>query len=50
MFLFYILIIAIIVIIFFIKDDRRKEHLLITKVKENVLAKTEDLSKYLLLH
>ena len=47
---FYGMILFIIIIIFFIRDNTNKEHFIIEKVKKNILAKTEDLSKYLFLY
>ncbi len=48
--LFYGMIIAIILIIFFIRDNKNKENVVVEKFKKNILTKTEELSKYLLLH
>ncbi len=47
--LFYGMIIAIILIIFLIRDSN-KENVVVEKFKKNILTKTEQLSKYLLLH
>jgi hypothetical protein len=45
--LFYLLILLIIIILF-LPDGR--ENFIVKNIKENVLTKTEDLSKYYLLH
>ncbi len=48
MIFFYILIIIIIVIL--LLPHNNKESFIVSKVKEKILAKTDDLSKYMILH
>ncbi len=48
MIFFYLLIILIVIII--ILPHNNRESLIVSTVKEKVLAKTDDLSKYLILH
>ena len=48
MIFFYVLIIIIIVIL--LMPHNNKDNFIVSTVKENVLAKTDDLSKYMILH
>jgi hypothetical protein len=48
MIVFYVLIIIIIIIL--IMPHNNKDSFIVSTVKEKVLAKTDELSKYLILH
>lgn len=48
MIFFYLLIIMIIIILLI--PHNNKESFIVSKIKEKILAKTDDLSKYMILH